>query len=204
MCKFYLTFLTSFIFCLMANASTHAEHSGEINWWGLGSVYADRPAVGWLFITFFIFIYILVKTLKKPLTLYFQTRSKDIKAQIEESKFLKEQNELKLKECQEKLQSLETEIENLKKTFGAQAQKEEHEIMQKALLTSERIKQDMQNMLNANFERTKQRLSKEIVLAAMKKSEEYIKQNSLDVDENLKKAFVDNIKTQVKVMAHEK
>jgi hypothetical protein len=42
--------------------STHA-----INWWNLGAEYAEAPALGWLYVTFFCFLYIIISFVYNPL-----------------------------------------------------------------------------------------------------------------------------------------
>lgn len=173
-------------------AFTEGGHS--INWWRLGSNYKDTPALGWLFLTFFIFIYFLVKTIKKPLSLYLETRSKDIKNQIEESLRVKKESEEKLRQYENKLASLNFEIEKMKKDFLNQAKDEKKELERISLETREKILKDTEDTIKINMLRLKNRLSKEIIEMAINNAKEKIIKDSLDIDSHLKESLLSDIK----------
>ena len=74
-----------FVFANYAQASSGTPHTPEVNWWGLGGEYSEAPAMGWLLITFVIFVYVMARVIKKPLASYLETRSKDIQKAVEEA-----------------------------------------------------------------------------------------------------------------------
>jgi len=178
-------------------ASEAAEHA--INWWGLGSQYKDTPALGWLTLTFLLFIWLLVRTIRKPLSLYLETRSNDIKKAIEEGKQARLLGEKKLKLYEEKLTSLDQEIAKLKHSFMEQARAEKLEKERQAREMSERIFRDTKDTIKANFEKSKNRLAEELIKNALTEAQKSIlEQERGPMDEYLKERLVSDLKTAAK------
>jgi len=180
------------IFAKSAMVTPNAEH--EINWWHLGPTYKDSPALGWLILTFCIFVYLIARMIHKPLALFLETRSKDIKRQIEEGKRAKAESEEKVRMYEEKLRSLGQEINRLKESFMEQAQAEKRERDQKLIEMEKRILQDADDSIRANFERTKNRLADEVVNKALAMAEETIAPNK-NADAFLKTSFINDLKS---------
>lgn len=176
----------------------HANQEGHaINWWHLGSEYKDAPALGWLTITFLIFVYALIRAIKKPLSLYLETRSKDIQRAIEEGAKAKLESEQKLKLYEEKLKSLGNEIIKIKTAFmeQAEAEKKEKERLSKEL--EDRILRDTDDTIKANFERTKNRLAQEVIAQALKSAElTLLGQDRDHMDASLSNNLIADLKTQ--------
>lgn len=185
------------LFILLKSSSLWAlaESHHSINWWRLGSNYKDTPALGWLFLTFFIFIYFLAKTIKKPLSLYLETRSKDIKNQIEESLKVKKESEEKLRLYEQKLASLNFEIEKMKEDFLKQARDEKKELERISLETREKILKDTEDNIKINMLRLKNRLAKEVIEMAINNAQEKLIKNSFDIDSHLKESLLSDIKS---------
>lgn len=178
-------------------ASAQAEHS--INWWGLGSQYKDSPALGWLTITFLIFIWILVRSIKKPLSLYLETRSNDIRKAIEEGKEARLRGEEKLRLYEVKLQSLDQEIAKLKSSFMEQAVAEKAEKERLAEEASVRILKDTKDTIKANYERSKNRLAQEVIRKALADAQKTIMENErAPMDDYLKERLVSDLKSAAK------
>lgn len=183
----------TFLFATWGISSTEGAEHG-INWWHLGSEYKDAPAIGWLTITFFIFVYFVARAVRKPLSLYLEVRSKDIRQQIEEGRLAKLESEKKLKLYEEKLKSLDSEIERIRAAFHdqAQAEKAERERLSKEL--EARILKDAEDSINASYERSKNRLAEEVITKAMALAEATIAAKNRDqVDSFLKGAFLDDL-----------
>lgn len=165
-----------------------------INWWGLGSQYKDSPALGWLTITFLIFIYAIVRTVKKPLSLYLETRSKDIRRQIEEGMQARKDSEEKLKMYEKRLKSLDDEVDKMRESFSKKAQAEEKERQRLVKIIEERTAKDTKDTIRSEYERSKNNLAKEVVDEAMKialatiKSEKYH-----EIDNVLKTSFINEL-----------
>lgn len=178
-------------------ASDHAEHA--INWWHLGSAYKDAPALGWLTLTFLIFVYLIVRMVRKPMSLYLETRSKDIRRQIEEGQLALKESQDKLRVYEEKLKSLSQEIENLRASFIEQGQAEQKERRRRTEEMRTRILEEARDTIKANFERSKNRLADEVITKAMVMAEETILLKKRDqVDSHLKDLFIDDLRTSAK------
>ena len=175
-----------------AMASDGASHS--INWWHLGSAYKDSPALGWLALTFVIFVWGVAHAVRKPLSFYLATRSKDIRDQIEEGRQAKIESERKLKLYDEKLHNLGAEIEKLKHSFNEQAAAEKLERDRQNKETEARILRDAEDTIRANMERAKNRLAEEAITRAMALAEQTISEHKRrEVDSVLKDSFLTDL-----------
>lgn len=184
------------VFC--GNALMASESGHGINWWHLGSAYKDTPALGWLTITFIIFVYGVSRAVKKPLSLYLEMRSKDIRQQIEEGRLAKIDSEKKLKLYDEKLQSLGQEIEKMTASFTEQAQAEKRERERLAKEMAARILRETDDTIRNNIERSRNRLAVEVIDRAIMLAEQTIAEEKRDqVDEFLKRSFLNDLKSSV-------
>jgi F0F1-type ATP synthase membrane subunit b/b' len=177
-----------------SNGTASSDHG--INWWHLGTQYKDSPALGWLIITFLIFVYAIARAIKKPLALYLETRAKDISQKIQEGFLAKKESEEKLATYEKKLQSLNLEIEKLRTAFSEQALSEKKERERSAQEMRDRILRDAEDTIKANFERSKNRLADEVINKAMILAEEKIvKEKQIQMDEFLKVRFIKELET---------
>jgi F0F1-type ATP synthase membrane subunit b/b' len=190
------------IIALFISADCLQASSGgtpEINWWGLGGRYSEAPAMGWLLVTFGIFVWVMARIIKKPLGLYLESRSQDIRRAVEEGHKAKLESEQKLKSYEEKLKSLDSEIAKMKTAFAEQA---EAERILKAQITKEsgaRILKDTEDTIKAEFERSKNRLAEEVITSALHQAQQRIVQNYLpEVDSYLKHSLINDIKNSTK------
>lgn len=191
--------MRSLVFSILVMPSlVFASSDHGINWWHLGSAYKDAPALGWLFLTFLIFVYALVRVIKKPLSLYLEVRSKDIEKQILEGKQAKAESEAKLRLYEERLRSLDREIEIMKESFLKQAEAEKHERERQVQDMEKRIIKEAEDTIKADYERQKNRLAEEVIEKAVYLAEKTIEleKRSL-VDKALKNALIHDLSTTV-------
>ena len=179
-----------------------SSESVSINWWGLGAKYSETPALGWLIITFILFVAILVKFLKKPLSTYLANRSEEIKKIIEENALEKAKNEEIFKTYEHKIASLYLEIEQMKQEYAEIARKEQEEIIAKAKIIADKMYLDMQASMSANIEKTKNNLISEVMEQAILKACKNISQHQEEFDEAFKNDFINHI-GKVKEIANE-
>lgn len=179
---------------VQAMAEGHDPSEHHINWWGLGSEYSDSPAVGWLIITFLIFIYALARAIKKPLALYLETRSKDIEHKIQEGQRAQLDSEAKLRLYEQKLNTLGDEIHKMKAAFDEQAQREKEEKERHLKELEERIRREAEDTIRAEYGRSKNRLSKETIAQAISLAQQNIMDGKVDqVDDFLKKSLLQDL-----------
>jgi F-type H+-transporting ATPase subunit b len=151
--------------------------------------------MGWLLITFIIFVALIVKAIKKPLALYLETRSLDIRKAIEEGLNAKRESQKQLKIYEEKLRSLDDEVAKIKAVFLEQAQSEQ---IMKERITKEqsaRILKDVDDTIRANVERAKNKLAEEVINSALFKAKTTLMEHHIpEVDAYLKKSLIQDIK----------
>lgn len=172
------------------------EASHGINWWHLGSDYKDAPALGWLTITFLIFIFAIGRAIQKPLSLYLETRSKDIKRAIEEGQKAKQHGQEQLALYDQKLKSLSQEIDKMKAVFEEHAQAEKKEKMRLAKEAENRIIRDTEDTIRANYTRTKNKLAEEVIALAVQTAQKNLLENKREeIDRHLKKQLIADLST---------
>ena len=128
-------------------------HDEAINWWGIGSAYKDAPALGWYALSFVIFLFLLVRFVRKPLVLYLETRALDIKNAIEEAAIAKNEAKERVKEYEARLSALDGEIEKLKVEFLRQGELEQAEFEKSARLLAEQIAREAEDNLASEVRR---------------------------------------------------
>lgn len=173
-----LTFLLATVWHAGSIASSGSGHH-DINWWHLGPAYKDAPAIGWLTLTFLIFLWLVARAVKKPLALYLETRSKDIQRQIEESRVMKLESEKNLQAMDERLRCLDQEITQLNKQFIEQAEAEKKEIARVLAQMKSRTQKETMDNIEAEAARSKNRLAKEVLTIAMLKAKEKLYKSDL-------------------------
>lgn len=179
--------------------ATSGEGSHGVNWWHLGSAYKDAPAIGWLSITFIIFVWGIVVAVRKPLSLYLETRSKDIRRKIEEGQFLKAESEKKLAEYESKLKSLDAQIASLSQAFSETARAEKEEMIRLLGEAEGRIQKEATDMIAAEYARSKNRLSKEVMEVAITKATAKLRSGDLEsLNKNLTSDLIADLKKMTK------
>ncbi|MBN4077405.1 ATP synthase F0 subunit B, partial [Sulfobacillus acidophilus] len=165
-------FLSVFLlssFCLASNSNA------KINWWKIGSEYADTPAFGWYIITFIIFVALVISAIKKPLLLYLQTRSNDIRQQIEEAKLAKKEANERLAQYEQRLLNLDNEIAKMQADFKRQGEKEKEDIKKLAKKIASQITKDAGNSILAEFNHAKDELKSQTAKIVIQEAQEKIK-----------------------------
>ncbi len=182
---------------LLAAAQAHAnEASHGINWWHLGSEYKDAPALGWLTITFVIFVFFIGRAIKKPLSLYLETRSRDIKRAIEEGQKAKLASAEQLAMYDQKLKSLSHEIDKMKALFAEQAAAEKSEKLRLAKEMESRIIRNTDDTIRNNIIRTKNKLAEEVIALAVASAQKSLLENQpAQMDQHLRNQLMRDLST---------
>ena len=165
-----------------------------INWWGLGQNYSNSPALGWLIITFILFLMILIYYGKTPIKALLKSRSDNIKNKIKEAHDAKISAQNRLNKYQKRLDSLEKEISNMQESFSKQAELEKKAIEKEANILAQRIAKDTQSTINAYVKRIKEKLHNEIIILSINKSRESLKTNRTSQVNSGVENFVRDIK----------
>lgn len=184
------TALLSMFIATAAVAAEHGEAAGGhhgaphvSNWWGIGEQYANTPALGWLTITFLIFVGILVFFGRPAIKRHLETRADAVEKAIAEARRAKEDAEKRAKDAEAKLAALSGEVEKMKAEFTAQGKLEAERIATAAADMAKKIARDTEDTIGAETERAKEALRVEASKLAMQLAEERIKQLLTDADD---------------------
>lgn len=166
------------------------------NWWGVGPEYAHAPALGFVMITFAVFVGALVYFLRPRIGVLLENRADTVKKAIEEARRAKDAAEARAREAEQKLQSLETEMKRLKADFEQQGQAELERVEKLAHEAAARISRDAEETIAAEAERARLTLRGEAARLALELAEEKIRGAlGADDDARLQKALIANLET---------
>ncbi len=185
---------------LAADAEHGASHAGhhppalsELNWFGLLG-HPDDPALGWLFVTFGVFVFLIVKFARPALRSYLETRAHTVEKAIAEARTAKESAEKRARVAEEKLAALAVDLERMREDFTRQGEAEVARMEAMAHAAAERIHKDTEDTIAAESERAKQSLRAEASKLALVLAEERIKVALLPTDgARLVKSLVDDL-----------
>lgn len=169
-----------------------AHHEPHVaNWWGLGSQYAQSPALGFVTITFLIFVSALLWILKPRIRSLLEERAYNVRKAIEEAQRARADAEARARDAEAKLAALAGEMAKLRGEFELQGKTEMQRIEKMAGETAVRIAKDAEDTITAETERARQVLRAEAAKLALELAEERIRGAlSGDDDTRLQKALI--------------
>lgn len=176
------------------------EHGGghaapHINWWGVGPEHAHAPALGWLAITFAIFLWLLYHFGKRPFKDMLIARHEAVKNALEEAAQAKAEAERVAQEYEERLAKLDDEIAALKREFVERGEAEAARLEALGKASAERVARDVADTIAADTERAQVQLRQEAARLALQMAEERITQAASDADEKrLRVTFLEDVK----------
>ncbi|MCP4504024.1 MAG: ATP synthase F0 subunit B [Deltaproteobacteria bacterium] len=166
----------------MAQDAHHAAPH-VANWWGMGAEHSSAPALGWLSITFFIFVAFMGWRIWRPLNVYLENRSDGLKDALEEARRAKEEAEAKAKDAEARLAKLEGEMGSLKAEFESQGKAESERLAEAGKITGARLAQDAEDTIAAEIQKATEALKQEASKIALQLAEERIRAAVNDDDE---------------------
>jgi len=170
------------------------EESHAINFWSIGPEYAERPALGFLAITFVVFVVGLVWVLRPRVATLLENRSDAVRKAIDEAKRAKEAAEARARDAEQKLKNLEGETARLVKDFEEQGKAETERLEKMAHEAAARIAKDAEDTISAEAERARQMLRAEAAKLALEMAEEKIRAALSGADDTrLQKALIDGL-----------
>lgn len=195
---FFLMWTTTLVALPALAAGGGSEHGGGHhgaphveNWWNLGSDYAHAPALGFLSITFLVFVGLMYAALKKPLGGYIEQRSNDVKNALEEAQKAKAEAEARAAEYEDRLQKLDGELEQLKSDFRSRGEAEMKRLEVAGKAAADRVLKDAEDTIAAEFEKAQNALKLEASRLALGVAEEKIKEQIATADHGrLESGFV--------------
>ena len=160
----------------------------------MGEQYANTPALGWLTITFLIFVGVLVFFGRPAIKRHLETRADVVERAIAEARRAKEDAERRAADAEQKLAALAGEVEKMKGGFAAQGKLESERIAAAAEEMSKKIGRDAEDTITAEIERAKEALRLEASKLALQLAEERIKTMlSAADDDKLKQSLIQGL-----------
>ncbi|MGA1847373.1 hypothetical protein [Deferribacter abyssi] len=151
----------------------------------------DIKGFVWRLITFAVFVFIIVKLLKNPLSRYLINRADEIKKLIDSATKAREEAEIELTNYKHKLETMEQELETMKKRAFEAIEKEKEQILQDAEKNIEKLKKFAENLIDSELAKAKQELKEKTVELSMKLTEERLNASlDKDVKEKLTREYI--------------
>lgn len=162
------------------------------NWWSIGENYKENPAIGWLFVTFIIFLLALWQFIKKPLNDFIYSRSEKIKEMLNKNNTYRDEVFQKLQVCNLRLHNINTEIDEIKNSFKKQSEFEFQKIKQAIENALHQSKKKINLELRTEIFQYEKQLKRELSCRIIKKSKEVLFQNEA-IDVKLRHQIVEDI-----------
>ncbi|MBH1989523.1 MAG: ATP synthase F0 subunit B [Myxococcaceae bacterium] len=146
-----------------------------LNWWGIGPSYRESPAIGWVLLTFAIFLFLLYRFARTPLRTYLEDRSNRIRTAIQEAQIAREDAARKLSQYESRLAELDAEIASMKLDFQNQGKQEQARLQEEAEKIAELIRTESQETLKAEILRTVAKLKRDLAEKVLGSALEHLK-----------------------------
>lgn len=166
-----------------------------LNWWGLGSAYQNNPAMGWMLVTFSIFLFATYRFIRRPLADYLQARSDAIRNAIQEGARAREEAESKLKLYENRLLQLDAEIAKMKADFAHQGELEKARLKIEAEQIAGQMLKESEQSMKAEVSRALHDLKKEVADKILASAHQKMPLGSL-MDSKLVTRFSGELKEQ--------
>lgn len=154
------------------------------------------PFLGML-INFGVVLFILGWKVWPGLQRYTAKRHDTIKSALEEAGKLREEARAKLDQYTAQTERAEREIDQMVAEIRAGAEAEKERILAEAKAQAEAMKRDAQQRINAEIDRARAELEREVVAAAIAVAERLIRENATKNDQTqLVDGFIQDIQTQ--------
>jgi F-type H+-transporting ATPase subunit b len=154
----------------------------ELAWASEGGGHGGGHALNWYdfglrLLNFVIMVAILVKLLKKPLGDFLVSRREGIATALAELEQQKAEAEAKAKEYQDKLATLDKEVEKIVSEYVQEGEMEKRKILEAAQKQAEYLKQQAQLAIQQEFKGARESLQEEIAELSVAAAEDILRKN---------------------------
>ena len=150
-----------------------------------------------IIINFLVLIGALVYLTKKPTKNFMETRSDDIRKNVEESERLQQEALAMLKNYEDKLSKLDGEVKALMENARNEGEKQKREILARADRMSAQIIENAKNMAERELLRQKDNLQKELMTKVIAEALAKLKEKASEKDhEQFTKQFISQMEKQ--------
>jgi ATP synthase F0 subunit b len=165
-------------------AEHEAEPTGIVNWfsWDYGPTAKDPTHKHWpppffyALVNFAVFALIMGRLAWKPLKAFVKERHDDIARNLADSAKLRGEAEAQLKQYQAKIAGIDGEIEQLLKQIREEAERDKARIIAAAEEQARRLKQEAQQQIEAEIDRARRELRKNVIEAAVAAADTTLRQ----------------------------
>ncbi len=177
-----------------------AGHAPNINWLNFDhrdpEAHREGPPLALAIFNFAVLLVLLIKFAGPAIKKSLASRSDDIRDALEEGKRLRDEAAAKLKEYEAKIAGVDAEVAKLIETIRATAEEEKARILANAEAQAAAVKQDAENRIAAEIERSRRALEREVVEAAIAAAETLLRANTRDDDQKrLVQDFITKVET---------
>ena len=200
----WLTTLLSFLMAPAAFAGGGGHGEPHVtNWFSLPGLSIGlnesikAPALGWLFVSFLIYVSIIGYIMYKNLPGFLAHRSELIKRAIEEASQAKKEAEDNARIYEERMAKLDEEINQLREDFATQGKAEFDRIEKSAETAAAKMQKDTEATIDAELQKAVSELQSETARLAYGLATEQLKKSLTVADQTrLEDAFLEDLNRQ--------
>jgi F-type H+-transporting ATPase subunit b len=160
-----------------------SEHGGEHG--------IDPKTLTLQLLNFGVLLFLLIKFGGKAINNGLRARHEQLKSDLEEAARLKAAAETRFKEQEQRLANLESELEEMRRSILAEAQREKARIIAAAEERARRVQEETRFQLDQQVKDAEQRFRAEVAQAALKVADELLRRSVSSSDEQrLAQSFV--------------
>ncbi len=167
---FFLSLSAIFIPFLLFSAEEGVSHGGE---W---------KSFVFKLINFIIFLLLLLKFSKKPISNLLKERKKAIQEKLKEARAALEEAETTLEEYKKRIANLEAEMEEIKKRYVEEGEREKKRLIEEAKREVERIKKEAEELIEEELRKAEETLRKRGVEIALEVAESILRKKTTKED----------------------
>jgi F-type H+-transporting ATPase subunit b len=146
-------------------------------------------------VNFAVLVIILVLALKKPLGSFLKMRQESIKTALEEAEKAKRAGEQKYREYEERLKTLDQEIEEIRQNLIREGEREKGQIIKEARQMAEKIKGQAELAAQQELKTAKRRVQEELADMTVQLAEGLLKKHLKPQDhERLVDEYIEQMK----------
>jgi len=202
---FWMTLLATALVAPMTFASGDAGHGAPhvANWFSLPIINIDlnesikAPALFWLFVSFAIYVGIIVFVMYKKMPGFLAHRSELIRHAIEEATQAKTEAEQNARLYEERMSKLDDEINQLRTDFATQGQSELERVEKSAETAAAKMQKDTEATIEAELHKAISELQTETAKLAYTLATGKLEQSLTAADQSrLEDAFLEDLNHQ--------
>ncbi len=165
------------------------------NLWAVEASKGITREVFWQGVSFVLLVILLIYFIKDPLRTYLKKRREEIKASLEQPLKKEEESQSHLSEWEEKINSLNLEINALHQKVRQEGEEEREKIIERAQVEGQRIREQARIFADQEVKKARLVLKKEMVDLSVELAEKLLKEVTRPEDqERLVKEYIGKVR----------